>query len=286
MSTSNFEMKKIDKYFCVENGQTQGPFTLQELKNKGLKSIDLVYPTGGDSWIRVDSVEAWNKIRPEVQNDDLSNSVMLDDSEESAFQSSVSEQEAKVVLPETKSSFEIGDAISIHHDSIDGEQNAIDSVDESSTPSIDSRSEKNHSLSQEEANEYLGTPLPTTTKMGFWEAYAMGWSRFTDFNGRSRRLEYWSWSLVNFVIMLTFIILMSTLGFGSASKELFLWLYVVFFVVCLIPGIALSIRRLHDIGLTGWWLLVTFIPYASLLLLVFTFVDSQKETNKWGPSPK
>ena len=279
-------MKKIDKYFCVENGQTQGPFTLQELKNKGLKSIDLVYPAGGDRWIRVDSVEVWSKIRPEVQEDDLFNLVTPDNSGKSAFQSSVSEQKSKVVLPETKSSFDIGDVISIHLDSTDGKQNEVDSFDESSTTGIDSHFEKHQSLSPEEGNEVLSAPSQATTKMGFWEAYALGWSRFTDFNGRSRRLEYWSWSLVNFIIMLSFIALTVPFGLGSASSDLLLSLYVIFCVVCVIPGVALSIRRLHDIGFTGWWILITIVPYASLLLLVFAFVDSQKETNKWGSSPK
>lgn len=279
-------MKKIDKYFCVENGQTQGPFTLQELKNKGLKSIDLVYPAGGDRWVRVDSVEAWSKIRPELQKDDLFNPVTPDNSRKSALQSSVSEQKSKVVLPETKSSFDVGDAISIHLDSIDGKQNEIDSVDESSTQGIDSHAEKLHSFSQEEGNEVVGAPLQAMTKMGFWEAYAMGWSRFTDFNGRSRRLEYWSWSLINTIILVLFVTLMGTsidargsLGFWSVAFSLY-------FFACLIPGFALSIRRLHDIGLSGWWVIVSVVPYASLLLIVFSLVDSQKGTNKWGPSPK
>lgn len=273
-------MKKIDKYFCVENGQTQGPFTLQELKNKGLKSIDLVYPAGGDRWVRVDSVEAWSKIRPELQKDDLFNPVTPDNSGKSAFQSSVSEQKSKVVLPETKSSFDVGDAISIQIDSIDGKQNGIDSVDESSTQGIDSHAEKLHSFSQEEGNEVVGAPIKATTKTGFWEAYAMGWSRFTDFNGRSRRLEYWSWSLINTIILALFVILMGTSFDARGSLGFWSVAFSLYFFACLIPGFALSIRRLHDIGLSGWWVIIGVVPYASLLLIVFSLVDSQKGTNK------
>ena len=279
-------MKKIDKYFCVGNGQTQGPFTLQELKNKGLKSIDLVYLVGGDRWVRVDSVEAWSKIRPELQKDDLFNPVTPDTSRESAFQSSVSEQAQNVVLPKTETSFESRDSISVHHDAIDGEQNQVDAVDESSTPGIDSHAEILHSFSQEEGNEVLSAPQQATVKMGFWEAYALGWSRFSDFNGRSRRMEYWSWSFVNTFALVLFIALMGSSSDNSGSLGFWSVAFLLYFFACLIPGFALTIRRLHDIGLSGWWVIISFVPYLSLLLLVFAFVDSQEGTNKWGPSPK
>jgi uncharacterized membrane protein YhaH (DUF805 family) len=54
-----------------------------------------------------------------------------------------------------------------------------------------------------------------------------------------------------------------------------------------IPSIALGVRRLHDIGYSGWWLLIGFVPFVGgILLLVFALMDSQPGTNRYGPNPK
>ena len=281
------------KYFCLENGQTAGPFTLQELKNKGLKSIDLVFPTGGDRWIRVDSVKGWSEVQSEVQKEPLFNSLKLENTGKATVQSPMhlSKQKPKATLPEIENSnnpiaFESVDAISIDNDSIGGKQSQIDLTVEPPKPGIDAHSEKQHSCSHVEDDAALGATSQAMSKMGFWHAYALGWSRFKDFKGRSRRMEYWSWSLVNTIILMLFFALVglsdgpySVLGFWSLVLTLY-------FLACLIPGFALSIRRLHDIGFTGWWILISFVPYLSLLLIIFSFIDSQKGANKWGPNPK
>ena len=58
-------------------------------------------------------------------------------------------------------------------------------------------------------------------------------------------------------------------------------------LVVLIPSIAVSIRRLHDIGKSGWWLLIAFIPcIGAFVLLYFLIQDSQQESNQYGPNPK
>ena len=52
----------MKRFYCVEGGQTKGPFSLEELKGKGLKSIDLVCPEGETNWVRIDSIEGWRTV--------------------------------------------------------------------------------------------------------------------------------------------------------------------------------------------------------------------------------
>ena len=54
----------------------------------------------------------------------------------------------------------------------------------------------------------------------------------------------------------------------------------------LIPSVAVTVRRLHDTGRSGWWYLISFAPLGGIVLLVFTCMDSQQGTNVYGPSPK
>ena len=54
----------------------------------------------------------------------------------------------------------------------------------------------------------------------------------------------------------------------------------------MIPNLAVTIRRLHDQDKSGWWLLISFIPFGGLVLLVFMFIDGTPGENEYGPSPK
>jgi uncharacterized membrane protein YhaH (DUF805 family) len=61
----------------------------------------------------------------------------------------------------------------------------------------------------------------------------------------------------------------------------------VLFLGLLVPGLAVGVRRLHDVGRSGWWLLIALVPLAGpIVLLVFACEDGQWEPNQWGPSPK
>lgn len=57
-------------------------------------------------------------------------------------------------------------------------------------------------------------------------------------------------------------------------------------LAAVIPGLAVSVRRLHDIGKSGWWMLLAFVPVLGLLLLFFFALDSEPGLNRYGPSPK
>lgn len=111
-------------------------------------------------------------------------------------------------------------------------------------------------------------------------------NHYADFRGRARRREYWMFVLINFIISLVLTLIDYALGWdrNAASLGILSGLYAL---AVLIPGLALSVRRLHDIGRSGWWLLIGLIPLVgALVLLIFTLLDSEPGPNKWGPNPK
>lgn len=114
-------------------------------------------------------------------------------------------------------------------------------------------------------------PKPTVT---FPEAIKLFFTRYTDFSTRSRRSEYWFACLFN---------MLAAAVIGTILPDL-AW---VWSLATLIPGIAIVIRRLHDIGKSGWWMLMGLIPLAGgIIMLVYMCKDSTAEVNQWGPSPK
>ncbi len=107
--------------------------------------------------------------------------------------------------------------------------------------------------------------------------------KYADFSGRSRRKEYWFFVLFYLIIYLVLAIV-DTVILGSEGIGL---LTTLFALAMLIPGIAVSVRRLHDTGRSGWWILIGFIPLIGVIvLLVFYFQDSQPGQNDYGPNPK
>ena len=109
---------------------------------------------------------------------------------------------------------------------------------------------------------------------------------YADFNGRARRSEYWYFALFNliisFVIGFTFGVIAGILDMPALDNLTYLWSLVVF-----IPGLAVSVRRLHDIGRSGWWLLLSLIPLVgSIILIIWCCFDSQPGANQYGSNPK
>jgi uncharacterized membrane protein YhaH (DUF805 family) len=115
--------------------------------------------------------------------------------------------------------------------------------------------------------------------------------RYADFRGRSRRSEFWWYSLIiaTFAFVVFFIvgIVLAVSGVSSqVMSGLTTLLVVVWLFGTFLPSLAVSVRRLHDTGRSGWWTLLALIPLGGLVLLVFHFQDSQPASNKWGPNPK
>lgn len=108
--------------------------------------------------------------------------------------------------------------------------------------------------------------------------------KYAVFSGRARRMEYWMFALINFVITIVLAIIDGMVGLGGESYGVLSGLYTL---AVLIPSLAVSVRRLHDTGRSGWWLLIALIPIlGGLVLLVFMVLDSEAGPNQYGPSPK
>lgn len=106
-----------------------------------------------------------------------------------------------------------------------------------------------------------------------------------NFSGRARRKEYWMFALMTFVIsfVLTMIDIFAGLEFAPEVGVL----STIFGLIILIPSLSVTVRRLHDTGRSGAWILIGLIPLIGwIVMLVFMVLDSQPETNRFGPNPK
>ena len=127
--------------------------------------------------------------------------------------------------------------------------------------------------------------------MSFSAAVRSFWSHYATFRGRSRRSEYWFIQLflviTNVAVGVIDLILMDGdvdrfIANGGGGVVGLVWI-----LVTLIPALAVLVRRLHDIGRSGWWALIGFVPVlGAIVLLVFTVSDSTPGENAYGPSPK
>lgn len=112
--------------------------------------------------------------------------------------------------------------------------------------------------------------------------YIQALKSYADFSGRSRRKEFWFFVLFNFIIGFTLGIVDTMLGIGFGVGLL----SGLYFLGVLVPGIAVSVRRLHDTGRSGWWILVGFVPVLGLVIFILMVLDSQPGDNEYGPNPK
>lgn len=104
-------------------------------------------------------------------------------------------------------------------------------------------------------------------------------NHYADFNGRARRKEYWRFVLIQFVVSIVLSIIDSIIGIQILSG--------IWGLALLCPGVAVGIRRLHDIGKSGWWMLVALVPLLGAIYLIYLLVqDSQPGDNQYGPNPK
>jgi uncharacterized membrane protein YhaH (DUF805 family) len=119
------------------------------------------------------------------------------------------------------------------------------------------------------------------------EWYLLVLKRYAEFTGRSRRKEYWMYTLYSIVIYLVLYIAgLVTLMRGNIYM-VFFGLAFVYALAVLVPGLAVSVRRLHDIGKSGWFILLCLIPLVGgVIVLVLMCLDSTPGDNQYGPNPK
>lgn len=104
--------------------------------------------------------------------------------------------------------------------------------------------------------------------------------RWSDFSSRARRREFWMFFLGLVIAYVVLGIITAILPrLGSAVIGLLA-------LAAIVPTLAVQVRRLHDTGRSGWWLLLNIVPLGSLVLLYFWVQDSQPGTNEYGPNPK
>lgn len=121
--------------------------------------------------------------------------------------------------------------------------------------------------------------------------------RYADFSGRSRRMEYWLYQLMWFLVMLVCVVVMfaglpwDEMNKPDADPGPLFWvgvaLAVLWYLVTFIPDIAVTVRRFHDQDQSGWMYLLKFIPYLGwMVIFVFMCIDGQRSENRFGADPK
>ena len=110
---------------------------------------------------------------------------------------------------------------------------------------------------------------------------------FANFNGRARRKEYWMYILFYYLILMLLVFLDNL--FKITINEFIPYgpLTIVYLLFSMIPTLAVAVRRLHDIGKSGWWMLISLVPFiGGIWLFILLVTDSQLEENIYGKNPK
>jgi uncharacterized membrane protein YhaH (DUF805 family)/cold shock CspA family protein len=139
----------------------------------------------------------------------------------------------------------------------------------------------------------FGRSSDPTGSMGLWSYFWQGLTRnYFNFAGRARRKEFWAYCLFWVVSLLVIfgIGIFTDVEMGNLDSDVSAAVTVglcgTFVLGTLLPGLGMTVRRLHDIGLSGWLCLLILIPsFGSLIILIFALVPTQARENKWGPVP-
>ena len=118
--------------------------------------------------------------------------------------------------------------------------------------------------------------------------------KYIEFSGRARRKEYWMFALFQVIFAVVAIIidnlLGSTLKFGNAYESVSLpygYVYILYAVATLLPSLGVTVRRLHDVDKSGWFILFGLIPFVgSIYLLVLYCTEGTRGPNRYGEDPK
>lgn len=104
--------------------------------------------------------------------------------------------------------------------------------------------------------------------------------KYAVFTGRAQRKEYWMFALISTLI--AFPLLFIDLATGGPA-----FLSSLYCLALFLPSLAVSVRRLHDIGKSGWWITINMVPFlGAMIYLIYLITDSMDEGNPYGPNPK
>jgi uncharacterized membrane protein YhaH (DUF805 family) len=116
--------------------------------------------------------------------------------------------------------------------------------------------------------------------------FLMVLKKYAVFSGRAQRAEYWYFFLFYMIIYIGLSIVEGVTGLYFAKANIGL-LSGIFALGTFIPSLSVGVRRLHDTGRSGWWLLIGLIPIIGVIvLIVFAVQDSMPGENSYGPNPK
>lgn len=112
--------------------------------------------------------------------------------------------------------------------------------------------------------------------------FLLALSRWQDFSGRSRRREYWTFTVVSWLLAVAV-----SLAAGTIADSLSMVLLLVFALALIVPSLALQVRRLHDTDKSGWWFLVALVPFiGGIVLFVLNCIEGTRGANRFGADPK
>lgn len=117
--------------------------------------------------------------------------------------------------------------------------------------------------------------------MNFTQAIASGFQNYVNFSGRAARSEFWFWTLFSTLATAAAGII-DMVAFANAAVSP---LNSLVSLALLLPGLAVSVRRLHDLDRTGWWLLLIFTVIGIILLLIWDCMKGTTGPNRFGPDP-
>ncbi|MBR4767103.1 MAG: DUF805 domain-containing protein [Clostridia bacterium] len=126
---------------------------------------------------------------------------------------------------------------------------------------------------------YQQTFVRPQSSVSFGEAISMFFKRYVDFSGRSVKSEFWYVFLFNFIIG----IVLGALSYKNNGLSVIASLYSL---ATFIPGLALSFRRLHDIGKSGIYILITLVPIAGVIIFIVWMTQDSAGDNEYGPAPE
>jgi len=107
--------------------------------------------------------------------------------------------------------------------------------------------------------------------------------QYADFKGRATRQEFWMFTLLYMILVISLMVGTFVGMFSGGAFGIVTLILVLLILALLIPSIAITVRRLHDIGRSGWWWLLNFVPYVGgLVVVVMCCLPSQKGTNAYG----
>lgn len=109
--------------------------------------------------------------------------------------------------------------------------------------------------------------------------------QYVDFTGRARRTEYWMFVLFSMSITIVLSVLDNLMGMAFVPGS-YGPLGLIYILAVFLPSLGVGVRRLHDTGRSGWWMLLGPIPLVGIVLIVFLAIEGDRGSNAYGPDPK